>query len=525
MKILSILVLKFLVLFAISFEFIRSNKSIKNILVFSFPGGKSHNFIFKELFSHTQRRLEQENPNVEYKFHLIVHNYDLSIWEDSPYNVIGYGDKEKYEEKFQKALEMVREDPVLGYNNFNKAMIHLYNDFLNDNTHEKLKGVTYDLMISDVVNYITPFLRSIFKIEKCIYVNPTCVYIWINGAFEYNASYHPVIGTTFTEVMNFYERFVNQLFLFGTRLSYKYFKFTQSAVFKEHGYNMEINPFPTDILFLNQCVDGVHYSYSLPPNMINTGAILPKPSQPIENKSIVEFLNRYERNIYVSQGTITKVLNIDILYEVFETFNDIGFIVSIKKNLLINPRPAPKNVLLIEWVPQNDLLGHSKINMFITHGGVNSILESLYHAKPMIVIGTSIDQVNGAVVVDYRKYGRSITRNSDITKENIITYIIEVIDNPIYKENCLFGQKLVKEKDGKETFYYWLNYVLENGYEHLLIPAYTEYSFIELYNIDVIAVIGFLIYIFMKLLGWVIKKLYGKLIKKNDEALQYKKNQ
>ena len=45
---------------------------------------------------------------------------------------------------------------------------------------------------------------------------------------------------------------------------------------------------------------------------------------------------------------------------------------------------------------QNDLLGDQRVKAFITHGGLNSILESIYHSQPMIVIGTSIDQVNSA---------------------------------------------------------------------------------------------------------------------------------
>jgi hypothetical protein len=510
----------------LTLDFIKSTKEIKNILVFSFPGGKSHSFIFKELFDYTTKRIAQENTELEYKFHVIIHNYDMDLWKNTNYNLYGFGDKDKYEDKFQKALEMVREDPVLGYNNFNKAMIHLYEDFLKDNVLEKLNGVKYDLLLSDVVNFITPFLRSVYNIEKCIYLNPTCVFTWLNNAFEYNASYHPVIGTRFSELMNFYERFVNQLFLFGTKISYKYFEITQIQPFREYGYTIEISPFPKDALFLNQCVDGVHYSYSLPPNILNTGAILPKPAKPLQNNHLEDFLKKHESNIYVSQGTITKVLDINILYEVFETFPEIGFVLSLKKELIVNVKPAPKNVLLQEWVSQNDLLGHPMIKLFITHGGVNSILESLYHAKPMIVVGTSIDQVNGAVVVDYRKYGKGITSNSDITKENLIALIPEVLNNPIYKQNVLFAQKLVKEKDGKETFYYWLNYTLEYGYKHLIVPAYSEYNFIQLYNVDVFLILIFLVFILFKLISWGVRRLYRRVCKKTEKnTSSQKKNE
>ena len=109
---------------------------------------------------------------------------------------------------------------------------------------------------------------------------------------------------------------------------------------------------------------------------------------------------------------------------------------------------------------QNDLLGDQRVKAFITHGGLNSILESIYHSQPMIVIGTSIDQVNSAALVHAREYGIAFTKEKDITKETMISAIKEVLYNKKYKENVSKGPKIVRENDGKESFYYWLNYVL-----------------------------------------------------------------
>jgi UDP:flavonoid glycosyltransferase YjiC (YdhE family) len=43
-----------------------------------------------------------------------------------------------------------------------------------------------------------------------------------------------------------------------------------------------------------------------------------------------------------------------------------------------------ENVLFLPWLPQNDLLGHPKTKLFITHCGKNGIFEALYHGIPMI---------------------------------------------------------------------------------------------------------------------------------------------
>ena len=82
-------------------------------------------------------------------------------------------------------------------------------------------------------------------------------------------------------------------------------------------------------------------------------------------------------------------MNIDRLIDIFKSFPMVGFVFSIRKDMVITQK-LPPNVLGMNWVPQNDLLGDKRINAFITHGGLNSILESIYHAKPMIVIGTTI---------------------------------------------------------------------------------------------------------------------------------------
>ena len=46
-------------------------------------------------------------------------------------------------------------------------------------------------------------------------------------------------------------------------------------------------------------------------------------------------------------------------------------------------------------VPQifrQDVLAHKNVKLFITHGGLGSFLESMYHAKPVLVMPGFVDQ-------------------------------------------------------------------------------------------------------------------------------------
>ena len=65
----------------------------------------------------------------------------------------------------------------------------------------------------------------------------------------------------------------------------------------------------------------------------------------------------------------------------------------------------PRNVKLFSWLPQNDILGHPKVKLFITHGGNNGQLESLFHAVPMLTIPFTGDQHYNAERIVARGYG------------------------------------------------------------------------------------------------------------------------
>ena len=47
-------------------------------------------------------------------------------------------------------------------------------------------------------------------------------------------------------------------------------------------------------------------------------------------------------------------------------------------------KDKPDNVMLSKWLPQQDILAHPKLRLFITHGGQSSSQEALCHKKPVV---------------------------------------------------------------------------------------------------------------------------------------------
>ena len=183
-----------------------SPKIKKNILVNIFPGGRSHNFVVKELFDHSLKNSKE----IEYEYHILVHNVDRTAWPaDGPYKVYGYGDIAYYEEEFSKALDLVTKHPVFGFTRFNKAICHAYEEFLKSGLVEELKKIKFDMLITDIPNFISVFAREFFEIEHSVYLSPPSIPNLFYNLFELNSTILPAMGSYFFDEMNFFERFIN----------------------------------------------------------------------------------------------------------------------------------------------------------------------------------------------------------------------------------------------------------------------------------------------------------------------------
>ncbi|KAG0726462.1 UDP-glucuronosyltransferase 2B17 [Chionoecetes opilio] len=66
----------------------------------------------------------------------------------------------------------------------------------------------------------------------------------------------------------------------------------------------------------------------------------------------------------------------------------------------------PSNVRLSKWLPQQDILAHPELRLFITHGGLFSTQEASYHGVSILGIPISIDQHHNMRMVQQEGWGR-----------------------------------------------------------------------------------------------------------------------
>jgi MGT family glycosyltransferase len=116
--------------------------------------------------------------------------------------------------------------------------------------------------------------------------------------------------------------------------------------------------------------------------------------------------------IYVSLGTIFNT-NAAFYRQCFEAFRDedVRLVVSIGQTL--SPESlgrAPRNVMVRSWVPQLDVLRQAAV--FVTHGGMNSVSESLHYGVPVVVVPQMGEQELVASQVERLGAGVRLRRDS-----------------------------------------------------------------------------------------------------------------
>ncbi|MEI3800847.1 MULTISPECIES: macrolide family glycosyltransferase [unclassified Chitinophaga] len=120
--------------------------------------------------------------------------------------------------------------------------------------------------------------------------------------------------------------------------------------------------------------------------------------------------------IYISLGTLRNN-EPDFYRKCFSAFSapDWTVVMSVGDQIDLHTlEPIPDNFVVKRSVPQTALLPH--VDVFVTHGGLNSTMESLYYGVPMVVLPSIKEQVTTAERVRDLHLGLILDR-TDFTAE------------------------------------------------------------------------------------------------------------
>ena len=138
-------------------------------------------------------------------------------------------------------------------------------------------------------------------------------------------------------------------------------------------------------------------------------------------------------NVYFSLGTEFNTERKDIFAPVIEGVREmpVNLIVTVGRN--IDPADfgeQPANVHIESYIPQALLM--PQVDLVITHGGSGTVMGTLSHGLPMVVIPLGADQPQTAARIDSLGAGR-VVLETDVTPATIQATAREVMDNPEYR--------------------------------------------------------------------------------------------
>ena len=202
------------------------------------------------------------------------------------------------------------------------------------------------------------------------------------------------------------------------------------------------------------------------PNAIAVGGLTLQPNKtlPAELRAILDAA--VDGVMLVTFGSFLETWKDNRIERIFEVLAKVGHPVIFRYTGTY--KPVPKNVHIFKWLPQNDLLGHPKVKVFITHCGNNGQMEALFHAVPMVGLPVLADQWYNAIRIEYKGYGRMCDIHEDPV-EKTVEAILDVWTNPTYRQNIEGASKIYRNhpETPRQRAVYWIEHVLKFGSKHL----------------------------------------------------------
>ena len=364
--------------------------------------------------------------------------------------------------------------------------------FLDPTLMAKLESEKYDYAVTDVPNILrlVPYKLGI----PYAVMGVECP--WWDMTLPYNPSHVPHFTTPYSEVMIFKERARNLVAYL--QMSPMFDKDDGREKVADYVSNRPLASYSQINANISLCFrlrEVVTDTYrGLPPNVINIGRMLTKRARPLPEKLLSFISGAQDGFIVVSFGSWFSDWPRMIIHNFLEAFARIRNVRVVWKFTIpsVWTFRLPDNVRTFDSIPQNDLLGHPKCRLFITHLGIHGMTESIYHGVPMVGLPLGLDQhSNGALVRAYQ-YGRTLNIHS-FTEMQLFRTIRTVLNGDYGNKTKAASAILKSLPSGSDAAVYWIEHVIKHGGGHLRSSAvelrWWEYLMLDMIGIAVLVAI------------------------------------
>lgn len=171
----------------------------------------------------------------------------------------------------------------------------------------------------------------------------------------------------------------------------------------------------------------------------------------------------------------------------------------------------PANIMTKKWLPQDDVLAHKNVILFISHGGLGGMAEARYHGVPVLGIPIFAEQSTNVRAVVREGWGLEVDYET-IGQASFTNSLNEIITNPTYRQKAQEMSAIYRDRpqNAMDTACYWIEYVIRyRGASHMHYQG-ADLSFIQDEMLDAVAVVLVACYIVFKVFKLIILGI-GKL--------------
>ncbi|KAK0398011.1 hypothetical protein QR680_002385 [Steinernema hermaphroditum] len=364
---------------------------------------------------------------------------------------------------------------------------------------EKLKETKFDLLLHELFDFCQLGIMQMLGIEKHVAMQSTVLFEAVAEAIgvPYTPSITPSVCGTSGNNMSIVDKITNLIHVSISKEFISTIQLGEEEIF-ERKMRDKLVPFQDKISTASFIITNsdpfLDFPHSTNSRMVELGGIAVRKPQELDQdwKRVLEKRNTA---VLISFGSIAKSYTMpdgvkESFVEMFKQFPDFTFIWKYEKEdtRFLN---GIKNVHISPWVPQNDVLNHPNLKLFISHGGMNSMLETAHRGVPVVVVPLFADQMRNAQMMQRVGVGLNFNRFDLSDSAKLTGAVRKVLMERRYTNTAKHIASMIANRPTnlQESFVRHVEFAAKFGPVPSMVSTAPQTTFATYYLIDVAAVV------------------------------------
>ena len=351
----------------------------------------------------------------------------------------------------------------------------------------------FDILISSVFYHTGAFLADKFDCPIMLFSPPGPIsFVMDRTGNVINLSVQPSSMTRHIEPLGLFQRIENHMARYGELtwmnwLANSINHYLQAKLGKHTRHSHDIMRDRFSVI-LSASHPITHGSWPYLPNFVELGGLHLREPKPLPEDLKTFMDSATEGVVLVSFGSSLKPSDMpeEKLATFLETFKRLNMSVIWKWDSDIPD--LPKNVITKSWLPQQDLLGHASLKVFVTHGGLGSVMEAIYHKTVLVGVPLMNDQRPNLLRATRHGYARTLEWDT-LTADELTDAIKAGAEDKSMQSAMERIHNLYVDRQQKpvESAIWWIEYVCRHGGAEILQSHLTEEApWYEYHHIDIL---------------------------------------